>query len=129
MEFIISPPKELRPGARMKVPVIVSVRAGDELDEYEDLVLFLSLRDASGKRAAPVRISGETSDNVHCRGYSCSRGYSKFENLSIATPGDYRIRVYMSVAGQSGTVARCYLDSDIIRVHHCAAATQRPCKC
>jgi hypothetical protein len=126
MEFVVRPPNALRPGCRMRVPIIVGVRVEGDLNRNEELVLFLSLRDASGQKPA-AGLSGETSDNVHSRDYSVTRGHSKFEGLSIAAPGEYRIRVYLSVTTEGGTVAKHYIDSSVIRVHSGAGLGQGAC--
>ena len=120
LAFEIPPPTCLRPGMKTTIPIIVRAQAKNGV-AHGQLVLFASLRDASGHRATPGLI-GETSDGIHSQNNDASCGYSKFGGWSIPSPGTYRIRVYLLVATEDETIAKQFLDSDIIHVDADASA-------
>jgi hypothetical protein len=129
MQFQISPPPAVRPGAKISIPIIVSIRpnAPRPLTPIEQLVVFASLRNESGDRPAQG-LAGNMSDGLHSLEHSATRGYSKFDGLSIQEPGRYRIRIYLGVATDNEIMTKQYIDSDVVHVHPQAGAVQKACK-
>lgn len=118
--FEVPPPTSLRPGMETTIPVIVRAQVMSGVAQGQ-LVLFASLRDASGQRVTPG-LTGNTSDGIHSQNNDASCGYAKFEGWSIPNPGVYRFRVYLCAAMEDEIVAKQFLDSDIIRVDADASA-------
>lgn len=134
LQFRISPPTSVRPGAKFTLPVIMSTRpaAGrhpPENDSGQQLMLYASLRDESGRSPAVAgTLTGELSDGVHSREGYTGKGFSKFDNLAINRPGRFRLRIYLGANAPSGLVNKAYADSHVIRVDPSAEMVQRPSK-
>lgn len=137
LQFKISPPAAVRPGAKFTLPAIITTRPAPgrhplDYDLAQQLLLYASLRDEYGRDAATTgALTGELSDGVHSRDDDAIMGYSKFDSLAIHKSGRFRIRVCLAVAGaggQPGLVKKAYIDSHVIRVDPSAEAVQKPSK-
>ncbi|KJK60646.1 hypothetical protein P875_00053146 [Aspergillus parasiticus SU-1] len=125
--FECAPPSAVRPGVPLTLPVIVAVRpVGSPRDSsVQQLVVNVSLRNESGTAACPG-LTGTLTSSVRSRHGNTTTGFGKFNRLTIAQPGRYRLRVMLGAASASGVTTRDYIDSGVIEVHAGAPAAQRP---
>ncbi|KAF7595374.1 hypothetical protein BBP40_006367 [Aspergillus hancockii] len=125
--FECAPPAAVRPGVPFTLPVIVAVCAvGTPRDSsVQHLVVNVSLRNEAGNAPCPG-LAGTLTSSVRSRLGNTTSGYGKFNRLTIAQPGRYRLRVMLGAASASGVTTRDYVDSGVIDVHAGAPAAQRP---
>lgn len=122
MSFVVTPPSQLSPQERVFLPVVVRVRPTIALppNPREQLVLHATLVKTTGTVANDV-LRGNTTDSIHSRDDNAHSGYAKFDCLAIQKPGEYRLRVWLSIATDTEVVSQQYIDSDIIVVADDAA--------
>ncbi|KAL4936712.1 hypothetical protein BDV06DRAFT_88421 [Aspergillus oleicola] len=126
LSFEISPPTSVCPGVAFSLPVIVAVRligaAGG--DPLQQLGATASIRDETGASSA-VRLTGTTSTSVRSRTGNGTTGYARFDRLTIANPGKYKLRITLMLNAPSGVTVKEFTESAIIHVHPGAAVSQR----
>ncbi|KAL4933288.1 uncharacterized protein BDV17DRAFT_286962 [Aspergillus undulatus] len=126
ISFALQPPTSVGPGVAFTLPVIVTVRpVGAANSDLQQLGASASLRDETGA-SSTVRLAGTTSSSVRSRAGNGPSGYARFDRLTIASPGKYKLRITLVANTFGGVKVKEFVESAVIQVHSGAAASQRP---